>query len=169
MIALPQVEPCTACGGGCCRSIGRPPFECLNPDLGTDPRLAVLDEFAQTPELLPDRFRLALADARLFAAMPADVRAAHADSVRGLAADPSGTPCAWLDGSGRCRHYEWRPHVCRVWPVGNPDCLDAWRNGLSVVFRGDGSVTQFTDPLAPRPADLVPEGVVVPEPAPGGP
>jgi Fe-S-cluster containining protein len=36
-------------------------------------------------------------------------------------------PCLWLDPqTKRCRHYEWRPDVCREFPVGGPACF-TWR------------------------------------------
>jgi Fe-S-cluster containining protein len=169
LIPLPQIEPCAACGGKCCQSIGLPPFECRNPDLGGDPRLATLAEFADTPELLPPRFRSVLLEQNLFLAMPEAVRAAHAAVLRDLAADPSGSPCLWLDrGTGRCAQYAWRPDACRQWDVGGDGCLDARQNKVSVVFRGDGSVTQFTDPLAPQPGEFLSDGTVVTEPAVGG-
>lgn len=31
--------------------------------------------------------------------------------------------CAALSASGRCEIYEDRPHVCKVYPVGGPDCV----------------------------------------------
>ena len=37
--------------------------------------------------------------------------------------DPD-TPCIWLDLATRqCRHYEWRPPVCREFELGGDDCL----------------------------------------------
>lgn len=32
-------------------------------------------------------------------------------------------PCFWLDGYGRCRHYEHRPEICRDYEVGGESCL----------------------------------------------
>jgi Fe-S-cluster containining protein len=33
-------------------------------------------------------------------------------------------PCVWYDLEARsCRHYEWRPDVCRSFAVGGADCL----------------------------------------------
>ncbi len=36
-------------------------------------------------------------------------------------------PCVWLDvDSGRCKHHEFRPKVCRDFRTGSRACLD-WR------------------------------------------
>jgi uncharacterized protein len=46
----------------------------------------------------------------------------------GTAADRTDavTPCLWYDpSSGRCRHYEWRPQVCRDFARGSANCLSA--------------------------------------------
>lgn len=32
-------------------------------------------------------------------------------------------PCIWLDGNGRCRHYEHRPEICRDYDLGGEACL----------------------------------------------
>lgn len=37
--------------------------------------------------------------------------------------DEGGPPCIWLDENGKCRHYEYRPYVCRDFPVGCESCL----------------------------------------------
>ncbi len=39
-------------------------------------------------------------------------------------------PCYWFDHKTRqCKHYEYRPRVCRDFKVGCPDCL-GWRDQL---------------------------------------
>jgi Fe-S-cluster containining protein len=36
-------------------------------------------------------------------------------------------PCIWLDRrTRRCRHYDWRPEICRMFEVGSPACVN-WR------------------------------------------
>jgi len=38
-----------------------------------------------------------------------------------------GLPCIWHDaGTGRCRHYQLRPPICREVPIGGDSCL-FWR------------------------------------------
>lgn len=111
---LPVISPCVGCGN-CCRSIGLPPFEVANPDLAP-----------QRSERSPGGcFSCAqVSDMNTFAAMPTELRAAHAQMLRDLKTDPSGAPCAWLDpASGRCVNYDHRPAVCRVFVVGSPECL----------------------------------------------
>ncbi len=35
-----------------------------------------------------------------------------------------GEPCIWLDLETRqCRHYDYRPQMCRDFEIGNPHCL----------------------------------------------
>jgi Fe-S-cluster containining protein len=59
----------------------------------------------------------------LLAGLLADQRARRAAGV-----PLYGTPCLWYDaGSGRCRHYEYRPRACRAFEVGGVDCRDARR------------------------------------------
>ena len=37
-------------------------------------------------------------------------------------------PCLWYDAAAlRCRHYQWRPQVCRDYAVGSPSCLSGRR------------------------------------------
>lgn len=34
-------------------------------------------------------------------------------------------PCLWMDrSSGRCRHHEHRPGVCRDYPLSGPNCRE---------------------------------------------
>lgn len=41
-------------------------------------------------------------------------------------------PCVWLDPQTmRCKHYEYRPGICRDFEVGTRFCLD-WRKTFSV-------------------------------------
>ncbi len=113
-IALPLVSPCTGCGN-CCRSIGLPPFEVANPDLGP-----------QSKERTPGGCRTCeqLRDMDAFARMPASLRAEHAAMLRDLKDDPSGKPCAWLDKeTGQCINYEYRPAVCQDFAVGSDACV----------------------------------------------
>lgn len=137
-IELAQVSPCTGCGN-CCRHIGLPPFEVPNPDLG--------------PQLLAPTvggcFTCAQdGDMKTFAAMPADLRAAHAQLLRGLKKDPTGTPCAWLDQeTGECAHYEHRPAVCRVFVVGSEPCMALkFRPGTKCVWQDNTEPDVWRNP-----------------------
>lgn len=46
------------------------------------------------------------------------------------------SPCIWLDLiTGKCRHYEHRPSVCRDFQVGNESCRD-WRSSVGLTIEG---------------------------------
>jgi hypothetical protein len=83
--------------------------------------------------------------------MPAGLRAeltAYHHSLRAGGAGRDGLPCLWLDlETRRCRHYEWRPDVCRLFEVGCGPCLD-WREELNVP----GGPTSGTTPAQETPA-----------------
>lgn len=55
-------------------------------------------------------------------------------------------PCFWLDGNGRCRHYEHRPEICRDYELGGEACL-AEREHLIQIDpgpqRGPSTVSQI--------------------------
>ena len=81
------------------------------------------------PGALSERERQS-ADGRRVRAMPAEVRREladyHAARARGEVPDRDRLemPCLWLDpDSRRCRHYDWRPQVCRDFEVGGVWCL----------------------------------------------
>lgn len=112
---LPMADPCGGCGR-CCETIGLPPFEAANPDFG--PQSVHLRGLTDT------QMADAVFDADLFLHMPADVRAAHAELLLNLTADPTGQPCAWYDaGRKRCRHHAWRPATCRRFEPGGERCV----------------------------------------------
>lgn len=138
-------ELCEGCGR-CCDKIGLPPFEVPNPDLGpmpVDPWKRAWGYDAYTSQQLTDT--------DTFARMPAALRADHARLVRGLRADPSETPCAWLDAdTKRCRHYEYRPAVCRDWEPGETACLRARAGRGVVVWRTDNAPANWRNPRRDR-------------------
>lgn len=135
-IALPTVALCDGCSA-CCESIGLPPFEVPNPDLGPVPR----------KPLSPWAVETYSPDLDTFLSMPAELRAEHARLVTEIDADPSGQPCAWLDRENkRCRHYEYRPVVCREWQPGGKGCVHA-RRGAEVVWRGDNPPDTWWNPM----------------------
>lgn len=144
MVALPVLaggELCEGCGR-CCDKIGLPPFEAPNPDLGPLPVAAWKRAWGY------DKYTAQqLTDTDTFQRMPPALRADHARLVRGLTADPSMTACAWLDpDTKRCRHYEYRPAVCRDWKPGERDCLQARSGRGTVVWRGDALPALWRNP-----------------------
>jgi uncharacterized protein len=110
---LPVVS-CEGCGA-CCRHIGTPPgFAAFFPSPGH----LIPEEWKQWP------------DYGYFLAAPESARQQLADYYaavdRGEVTDRSAydCPCLWFDlESGRCRHYEYRPEVCREFEVGGEECL----------------------------------------------
>jgi len=53
----------------------------------------------------------------------------HRRSVRAWGGGKK-TPCMWLDLlTGKCKHYEDRPSLCRNAKIGDPFCLEA-REGV---------------------------------------
>jgi Fe-S-cluster containining protein len=114
-LPLPIADPCGGCGR-CCETIGLPPFEAANPDFGPQP--------VHLRGLTDTQMADAAFDAELFLLMPADVRAAHAQQLLNLTADPTGMPCAWYDDARkRCRHHSWRPATCRRFEPGGERCI----------------------------------------------
>lgn len=117
-----------------------------NPDLG----LPGLEGRPWYDDLL---LETELRDLESFVTMPAAVRAEHARLVTELAGDPSFRPCAWLDPeTNRCKHYEFRPIVCRVWEPGGRGCNAARLRGQKVVWR-DAADMRPDDWWNPRDRD----------------
>lgn len=107
------VVTCDGCGG-CCETIGSPPFPFLPPSLTTG-------EF-------PDSWGDDDPDKPLWDTMPAEALAILEDYYTN---DPNldryerGLPCLWYDSEAkRCRFYEHRPTVCRDFPKGGADCRE---------------------------------------------
>lgn len=63
--------------------------------------------------------------------MPTRVRASLEDYYARRDRDDS-APCLWLTDDGRCRHYDWRPDVCREFRPGVRDC-NAMRERIGLV------------------------------------
>jgi uncharacterized protein len=94
---------CDDCGA-CCRDIGHPPF--------------LVELIDGVPQAVDDRLDSTSDQQRILAA-PAEARAEYLSSRH-----RSSGPCAWLDrASGRCRHYEFRPDICRTFEVAGKWCL----------------------------------------------
>jgi len=103
--SLNVIESCDGCGA-CCLVVTQPPFYQVFEDEGEE-------AWERLKRDRPD----------LFADLLADGQRRRADG------DPSyGTPCFWFDVETRkCRHYEFRPHVCQEFEIGSFDCHDARR------------------------------------------
>lgn len=99
--------------GACCMHMGTPPF--------------IGDEWLNVPHDL----RVPL------------LKYTYTMPPRKAASGPE-SPCAWLDmTTGGCRHYEYRPSICRDFDRGSDSCLShRERVGITV-----GGVPVFTEPL----------------------
>lgn len=97
MITLPVVS-CDGCGE-CCRHQVMPPFVRFDGD--------------------PEWERLKASRPDLAAGIEAEIaRKTREDDW------PDDAPCFWFDiDTGRCRHYEDRPQICRDFEVGCEDCI----------------------------------------------
>ena len=93
---------CTDCGA-CCRQNGSPVL-LYNSRLGGSGDL-------------PHPYRPVNLPAELVAEIDTHFLGLH----RGQ--EPPG-PCLWYDATTHgCRHYQWRPQICRDFEVGSPSCL----------------------------------------------
>jgi Fe-S-cluster containining protein len=102
---LPVIASCDGCGA-CCLVVTAPPFRRV---------------FGEAGEDTWERLRWERPD--LVAAFLSDEAERRSSGRPGY-----GTPCTWYDaGSGRCRHYEYRPRACREFVIGATDCRDARR------------------------------------------
>ena len=87
--------------GACCREQCSPPFIMTDPEFESLPDTIKQSYFAGLDELEASDWR---------------------DAV----------PCFWYDEqTRRCRHYEYRPEICREFDVGAESCL-AWRQHFSI-------------------------------------
>lgn len=65
-----------------------------------------------------------LSDAPPPRSTPVGLMAELEAAVKGPCSGTDGMPCVWLNRvTGRCRHYEFRPDVCREFEVGGEACL----------------------------------------------
>lgn len=134
-IELATVDACEGCGK-CCMNIGLPPFEVPNPDLGVIPKSLHRFEYDKA-------FAQDVLDTELFMDMPEELRASHAKLIESTTVHPGRVPCAWLDlETKKCRHYEWRPAVCRDWIPGDEGCNRARFHESVVVWRGDDTTDE---------------------------
>lgn len=111
---LAVLESCDGCGGACCSEMAAP---------GEYVTLLQRPDWQLDDD--PDAVRLR--------EMPSEARREIEDYLeRGETEGfPFRTPCFWLDKSGRCRWYEWRPQVCRDFQLGDWMC-HYWRRKTGV-------------------------------------
>lgn len=62
-------------------------------------------------------------DDPLWRAVPEDLKQQINQHVDSLVEIDLGQPCIWLDlDTLLCKHYEYRPQMCRDFELGNPHC-----------------------------------------------
>ena len=92
---------CDGCSA-CCEIVGHPPF------------LLELENGVPRPVEGAD----SQADYRRLLAAPSEAQIAYLTNNGAI-----DSPCVWLDTvNRRCRHYEFRPDVCRTFEVGGKWC-----------------------------------------------
>lgn len=103
---LPVLEPASCDGCGlCCEGIGSP--------------VLLYQSYRGSDAAHPMRPQ----------GLPAELIAEIDDHFRGLSRgqEPQ-EQCLWFDPERRvCRHYEWRPPICRDYELGGQECLDRRR------------------------------------------
>lgn len=107
VVPLDIITSCAGCGGACCRNQPSPQgFQFV--------------ATGHTDHAWPD-------DVDILSQAPPEVL----DSIRSYFAermrlndwnDADGKPCFWLTEDGRCRHYEYRPTICRDFELGSNAC-----------------------------------------------
>lgn len=102
--SLPVIADCRGCPGACCRHMVMPPFV---PYFDDNSPLAN-EEFTEFKYRHPE----------LYAALRAEY-----DRKQREHDWPQEGPCFWLDQeTGRCKHYEARPDICKGFEVGSKEC-----------------------------------------------
>jgi Fe-S-cluster containining protein len=122
MIDLEVLEPesCDGCGL-CCEGIFSPPAMYLL-------RTSRVGGFLFRPKNFPESLARQIED--------------HFDRLA-QGADPL-PHCLWFDPESRqCRHHEWRPSVCRNYPIGGEACLRERQSFLQGRHRPAPPVIDF--------------------------
>ena len=95
MSKLPVVTSCEGCGL-CCTTMGMPQFFGHLALPGMDP---------------------------IWETVPGDVKDELLEFIDEGGAE-LGVPCFWFDTKSKlCKHYEYRPQICRDFEMGNPHCV----------------------------------------------
>ena len=99
---------CDGCGA-CCMHALEPPFAGVNGvAAGNDPCW----------DAVPESLKMEIVDFRI--------------NLRPKS--PHDQPCIWLDlTTKRCRHYEYRPKLCRDFEFGGADCLEFRERHISIA------------------------------------
>lgn len=107
---LPTVTDCNGCDA-CCRHMGYPTFR---------------------------HGSATQADEEPWTRLPGELKESLLSYIDQYQHPPNGQldgPCLWLDTeSGRCKHHDYRPQVCRDFRVGGAGCLQ-WRSDYLVSCR----------------------------------
>lgn len=109
-----SVISCSGCGA-CCLHMVQPPFSppVIDPPPGYE---SMGDPEPHWERLVAERPNVA-----------ADLKAYSQRLWKGEGPE-DGTPCYWFDPETRgCRHYEYRPDICREFELGGEGCLRARR------------------------------------------
>ena len=102
---------CKGCGA-CCRHVGHPMFH-----RGLPGQSPADQDWIDLPGHLKREIN------RYWEKLEAEYLAGDRDAVADY-----GEPCIWLQPDGTCKHYRFRPQVCRDFERGGEDCL-AFRSG----------------------------------------
>lgn len=108
---------CNNCGA-CCEEQESPPGYLLCLDRNYKPTTSDAKFDLETFQIMPEEARESI---RLYA---------HA--LRNGLLDPDDSACIWLDENKRCRWYEWRPSICRMFRVGCDSCHE-WRRKYEIA------------------------------------
>lgn len=56
--------------------------------------------------------------------LPEELKRIVNEHIASLTDVDIGQPCIWLDRQSRqCRHYDYRPQMCRDFEIGSPHCV----------------------------------------------
>lgn len=114
---------CEGCGGACCHNQESPPGL-----VGYLPGASFEHEDCD--------------DARRVREMPEELRRGLIRYKNRLLAGlkpyhPQYPTCLWLDkATGKCKHYRWRPDVCREFKAGGKDCRRIKAEFATMTVRG---------------------------------
>jgi Fe-S-cluster containining protein len=106
--SLPVIADCTGCGACCTGQAALPVSWYTAPDPFGDP-------------------------ATLPPALLAELEAMRDRMLAGRSFPKDGTPCVWYDAEARrCRHYEYRPSICRTEVNPGDEACRSWRRSLGI-------------------------------------
>jgi Fe-S-cluster containining protein len=119
------VLSCEGCGA-CCIHMGHPTFA------GNPPK-------DKTKLSSPETWHSLRKDHRRHQHLPDPLKGELDKYLDSLDGEDYGLPCVWLDvNTKRCRHYEYRPMVCRQFKLGGEDCVRI-RNNNRGMFEANNA------------------------------